>query len=113
MICKELCVEMGLHLSQSESHRKEVLWSDIHPNVSIEDIIIEPIQTASLEYIDYEWVSNNIDMTEKQLEYLYLYYWEGYTYEAIAKQFGVSKQSVYKIVVKAKNKLYRGLTSPL
>ena len=108
-----MCTNLELYLAQFLSSRKEVLWSDIHHNVSMGDIIIESTHITNLDYIDYEYVRNNIDMTVKQLEYLYLYYWEGYTYEAIARKYKVSRQSVNKIIVKAKGKLYRGLTHSL
>lgn len=49
------------------------------------------------------------DITEKQREYMILYYGQGMSMEAIAQQLGVNKSTVSRTLKRGRQRLYRCL----
>ena len=49
------------------------------------------------------------DITQRQREYMMLYYGKGMSMEAIAQQFGVNKSTVSRTLKRGRQRLYRCL----
>ena len=49
------------------------------------------------------------DVTQRQREYMVLYYGQGMSMEAIAQQFGVNKSTVSRTLKRGRQRLYRCL----
>ena len=49
------------------------------------------------------------DITQRQREYMMLYYGQGMSMEAIAQQFGVNKSTVSRTLKRGRQRLYRCL----
>ena len=101
--CVTPCGELSKDLKSITTPRQHPTVSDIHYSQAF---TWEPIAQLN----DNDWaVVEESNLTRKQKRYLYAYYWDRLTQQAICDKYGVSQQAVSFTLANARKRLWKKL----